>query len=45
MRETLAGDLDTLADRVKAIREPSRYPVEFSPKLTALREEIAKKNA
>ena len=45
MRERLAADLDTLADRVKAIREPSRYPVEFSPKLSALREEIAKKNA
>jgi nicotinate phosphoribosyltransferase len=44
-REMLAADLATLPESVKAIHEPSRIPVEFSPKLKALREEIAKKSA
>jgi nicotinate phosphoribosyltransferase len=42
MREKLAADLDSLADGVKAIREPNRYTVEFSSKLEALREKSMK---
>ncbi|MGH7855248.1 MAG: hypothetical protein ACREP3_17490, partial [Candidatus Binatia bacterium] len=41
IREKLATDLAMLPGSVKAIREPSRFPVEFSPKLKALREKIA----
>ena len=44
IRAMLAGDLAALPDGVKHIREPSRFPVEFSPKLKALREEIAAKS-
>jgi nicotinate phosphoribosyltransferase len=41
MRERLAADLAALPENVKAIRAPARFPVEFSPKLKALRDEIA----
>ncbi|HKY10263.1 MAG TPA: nicotinate phosphoribosyltransferase, partial [Candidatus Binatia bacterium] len=41
MREKLAADLAALPANVKAIRAPSRFPVEFSPELAALRKEIA----
>jgi hypothetical protein len=41
IREKLAVDLATLPGSVKAIREPSRFPVEFSPKLKALRDQVA----
>ena len=44
-RETLAADLAALPESAKAIHEPSRVAVEFSPGLKALREEIAKKSA
>ena len=44
-RERLAGDLAALPAAVKALREPSRYPVEFSPKLKVLRDEIVKQSA
>ena len=41
IREKLAVDLATLPGSVQAIREPSRFPVEFSPKLKALRDQVA----
>ncbi len=41
IRNNLAADLANLPGSVKAIREPSCFPVEFSPKLKALREKIA----
>lgn len=41
IRERLTADLATLPASVKAIREPSRFPVEFSTKLKALRAEVA----
>ena len=41
MRETLAADLASLPTTVKALLGPDRLPVEFSPKLAALRDEIA----
>ena len=40
-RERLAADLAALPDGVKQLRDPIRYPVEFSDKLKTLREEIA----
>jgi nicotinate phosphoribosyltransferase len=45
MRGRLAADLAALPESVKAIRQPSRIPVEFSPKLKALRDEIGTKSA
>jgi nicotinate phosphoribosyltransferase len=45
MRERLAADLGTVPEHVKTIREPRRYPVEFSPKLTALRDQVAGNSA
>jgi nicotinate phosphoribosyltransferase len=45
MRELLAADLAVLPENLKAIREPRHFPVEFTPKLKALREEIVKKTA
>ena len=45
MRERLVADLATLPESVQAIRQPGHFPVEFSPKLKALRDEIAKKSA
>jgi nicotinate phosphoribosyltransferase len=44
MRERLAADLAALPENVKAIRSPARFPIEFSPKLKALRDEIAAKS-
>ena len=41
IRERLTADLATLPASVKAIREPSRFPVEFSANLKALRAEVA----
>ena len=41
IREKLTADLATLPGGVKSIREPSRFPVEFSPKLRALRDAVA----
>ena len=41
IREKLAADLARLPGSVKAIREPSRFPVEFSPTLKALRDQVA----
>ena len=40
-RELFASEFAALPQGVKAIRSPERHPVEFSPKLTALRNEIA----
>jgi nicotinate phosphoribosyltransferase len=45
IREKLATDLAMLPGGVKALREPSRFPVEFSPKLKALRDQVAGKSA
>ena len=45
IRELLAADLAALPEGVKAIRAPGRFPVEFSPQLQALRDEIAAKSA
>ena len=42
-REMLAADLAALPEDVKRIREPTRFPVEFSPELKALREDCAAK--
>jgi nicotinate phosphoribosyltransferase len=44
MRDALASDLAKLPDNVKAIHAPDRVPVEFSAKLTALRDEAGAKN-
>lgn len=44
IRAMLAADLAALPDGVKRIREPSRFPVEFTPELKALREQIAAKS-
>ncbi len=41
IREKLAVDFATLPGSVKTIREPSRFPVEFSPKLRELRDQVA----
>ena len=41
IREKLAVDFAALSGEVKAIREPSRFPVEFSPKLRELRAQVA----
>jgi hypothetical protein len=45
IREKLAADLAMLPGSVKAIREPSRFPVEFSPTLKILRDNVAVKSA
>lgn len=37
-RETFAAEFAALPESVKAIRDPQPYPVEFSPKLIALRD-------
>lgn len=42
-REIFASEFTALPPNVKAIRNPEPYPVEFSPKLTALRNEISGK--
>jgi nicotinate phosphoribosyltransferase len=45
IREKLAADLAMLPGSVKAIREPSRFPVEFSSTLKILRDNVAVKSA
>ena len=42
-RKVFATDFAALPADMKAIREPARYPVEFSAKLNTLREEIFRK--
>jgi nicotinate phosphoribosyltransferase len=42
-RELFAKDFAALPQGVKAIRRPDRYPVEFSPKLIALKNETSEK--
>jgi nicotinate phosphoribosyltransferase len=42
-RKVFAADFAALPADVKAIRDPARYPVEFSAKLNALRQEIFRK--
>ena len=42
-RKVFAADFAALPADVKTIRDPARYPVEFSAKLNALREEIFRK--
>lgn len=44
MRALLAADLAALPESVKMLHAPSRFPVDYSPKLTALRDESAAKN-
>jgi nicotinate phosphoribosyltransferase len=44
-RELFAEEFASLPPEVKAIQNPKLYPVEFSPKLTALRGELSKKLA
>ena len=44
IQEILAADLAMLPREVKALREPSRFPVEFSPKLQRLRDQVAAKS-
>ena len=39
-RSRLARELEELDGATKAIRDPVQYPVEFTPKLLRLREEI-----
>lgn len=43
IRRVFAGDFAAFPDRVKAIRKPDSYPVEFSARLTALSEETTEK--
>jgi nicotinate phosphoribosyltransferase len=45
IRERLTADLAAVPKSVKKLRDPGRFAAEFSPKLKALRDEIAKKNA
>jgi nicotinate phosphoribosyltransferase len=45
IRGVFEADFASLHENVKAIRDPSDYPVEFSPGLRALREEITQKIA
>jgi nicotinate phosphoribosyltransferase len=42
-RAVFAGEFAALPDTVKAIRNPSHYQIEFSSKLTALRDDAAEK--
>ena len=42
MRDLFAGELAAIPENVKALRQPSRFPVEFSAQLRALREQTAK---
>jgi nicotinate phosphoribosyltransferase len=44
IREIVAADLAMLPREVKALREPSRFLVEFSPKLKRLRDQVAAKS-
>jgi nicotinate phosphoribosyltransferase len=44
-RKIFEVEFASLPENVKAIRNPDRYPVEFSPALTALRHEITQKIA
>lgn len=43
IRERLTADLAAMPKSVKKLRDPGCFAVEFSPKLKALREEIARK--
>jgi nicotinate phosphoribosyltransferase len=43
IRKVFEADFASLPENVKAIRDPSGYPVEFSPRLRALRDEITEK--
>jgi nicotinate phosphoribosyltransferase len=43
IRSRFEAEFASLQENVKVIRDPSRYPVEFSPGLRALREEITRK--
>ena len=43
IRKVFEADFASLPQNVKAIRQPSVYPVEFSPGLKALRDEITEK--
>jgi nicotinate phosphoribosyltransferase len=43
IRSVFEADFASLQESVKAIRDPSGYPVEFSPGLRALRDEITEK--
>jgi Nicotinate phosphoribosyltransferase C-terminal domain len=45
IRSVFEVDFASLEKDVKAIRDPSSYPVEFSPGLRALRDEITRKIA
>lgn len=44
-RKVLAADFAALSPDVKAIRDPARYAVEFSPNLQTLREEVEQRVA
>jgi nicotinate phosphoribosyltransferase len=45
IRRVFEADFASLDDSVKAIRQPRVYPVEFSPSLQALRDEITERMA
>ena len=42
IRDNFMGEFKRLADPIKAIRNPASYPVEISPQLTKLREEVGR---
>ena len=41
IRDNFMGEFKRLSDPIKAIRNPASYPVEISPQLTKLREEVS----
>ena len=42
IRDNFMGEFKRLPDPIKAIRNPASYPVEISPQLTKLREEVGR---
>jgi len=42
IRDNFMGEFKRLSDPIKAIRNPASYPVEISPQLTKLREEVGR---
>ena len=42
IKDNFMGEFKRLADPIKAIRNPASYPVEISPQLTKLREEVGR---
>jgi hypothetical protein len=43
LREIFVREFAALPESIRALRQPSRFPVEFSAKLKSLREQIAEK--